>query len=75
MPSHDDPATGGVLDDSGHENAPLTLAPPIHATSVSSFTMFSKLPKEIRLMIWEAAMPGPRIVPIMQRELNKTIGQ
>lgn len=37
--------------------------------------MFPKLPKEIRLMIWEAALPGPRIVPIVQRELNKTIGQ
>ncbi|KAN0117542.1 hypothetical protein V8E51_003519 [Hyaloscypha variabilis] len=37
------------------------------------FTLFPTLPKEIRLLIWEAALPGPRTVPIRQRKLLTTI--
>ena len=37
-----------------------------------TFTRFAELPKEIRLLIWEEAIPGPRIVNIRQRYLNKT---
>ncbi|PBP15773.1 hypothetical protein BUE80_DR013528 [Diplocarpon rosae] len=36
------------------------------------FHCFSKLPLEIRLMIWEAALPGPRLVNIWQSKLKKT---
>jgi hypothetical protein len=32
-----------------------------------SFPLFPKLPREIRLLIWEFAVPGPRIVPLVQR--------
>ena len=32
-----------------------------------SFPLFPKLPREIRLVIWEFAVPGPRIVPLVQR--------
>lgn len=34
-----------------------------------SFTLFGKLPLEIRLMILEAALPGPRIVHVEQHHL------
>ncbi|KAK0105477.1 hypothetical protein ONS95_004158 [Cadophora gregata] len=36
------------------------------------FTCFQKLPLEVRLLIWEAALPGPRLVSICQRRLRKT---
>jgi hypothetical protein len=31
------------------------------------FPQFGNLPKEIRLEIWEAALPGPRIVELRER--------
>jgi hypothetical protein len=37
-----------------------------------TFTRFAELPKEIRLLIWDASVPGPRIVNIRQRYLTKT---
>ncbi|TVY16332.1 hypothetical protein LARI1_G007561 [Lachnellula arida] len=40
-----------------------------------TFTKFPSLPVEIRYMIWEAAIPGPRIVTIRQRALDKTLGE
>ena len=40
-----------------------------------TFTVFPKLPQEIRLMIWEFALPGPRVVNIRQRRIKKTIGE
>jgi hypothetical protein len=43
--------------------------------TITEFTQFRDLPKEIRLMIWEAALPGPRIVNVLQRPLKKTIGE
>ncbi|KAF4624893.1 hypothetical protein G7Y89_g13277 [Cudoniella acicularis] len=39
------------------------------------FSKFSDLPLEIRLMIWEEALPGPRLVEISQKALKFTIGQ
>jgi hypothetical protein len=36
------------------------------------FTIFNELPKEIRLMIWEAALPGPRIVHVTQARLKSS---
>ncbi|EKD20701.1 hypothetical protein MBM_01383 [Drepanopeziza brunnea f. sp. 'multigermtubi' MB_m1] len=36
------------------------------------FTSFPKLPLELRLLIWEAALPGPRMVTIKQRPIMKT---
>ncbi|PVH72392.1 hypothetical protein DL98DRAFT_73150 [Cadophora sp. DSE1049] len=39
-----------------------------------SFTCFPKLPVEIRHLIWEAVLPGPRIVEIRQRPKDTTIG-
>ncbi|CZT07097.1 uncharacterized protein RAG0_12673 [Rhynchosporium agropyri] len=37
------------------------------------FTCFGRLPLEIRLMIWERALPGPRLVNIRQRPTRKTL--
>jgi hypothetical protein len=34
-----------------------------------TFTIFNEFPKELRLMIWEAALPGPRIVFLEREEL------
>lgn len=39
------------------------------------FTCFPRLPPELRLMIWEATLPGARIVELEQRSLKKTIRQ
>ncbi|KAH7311879.1 hypothetical protein BKA65DRAFT_157094 [Rhexocercosporidium sp. MPI-PUGE-AT-0058] len=36
------------------------------------FTCFKRLPLEVRLLIWEATLPGPRLVNIHQRPLRKT---
>ncbi|KAH8595078.1 hypothetical protein B0O99DRAFT_158032 [Bisporella sp. PMI_857] len=45
------------------------------ATSTSShglmFTIFNQLPTELRLKIWEAALPDPRVINIRQKELRK----
>jgi hypothetical protein len=38
------------------------------------FPQFPKLPEEIRIMIWEAALPA-RVVNIRQRKLKLTIGE
>jgi hypothetical protein len=43
--------------------------------TLTEFMRFRDLPKEIRLMIWEAALPGPRVVNVFQRPLKKTIGE
>ncbi|KAE9365150.1 hypothetical protein N431DRAFT_430670 [Stipitochalara longipes BDJ] len=43
--------------------------------TLDTFTLFSQLPKEIRSMIWERALPGPRVVNLRQRKLKKTIGE
>jgi len=45
------------------------------AHSERSFTLFPNLPQEIRLIIWEHALPGPRVVNLRQRKLKKTIGE
>jgi hypothetical protein len=36
------------------------------------FTIFNRLPIEVRLQIWEAALPGPRLVNIKEKRLRKT---
>ncbi len=41
----------------------------------SEFRRFPDLPPELRLRIWTAALPGPRLVKIKQRLLKKTIGE
>lgn len=45
-------------------------------TSISSqgllFTLFNRLPIKLRLKIWEAALPDPRVINIRQKELRKT---
>jgi hypothetical protein len=46
-----DAATIGTL--------PVDLGP---SGEFATFTLFLKLPTEIRLMIWQAALPGPRII-------------
>jgi hypothetical protein len=38
--------------------------------SEPSFSRFHELPKEIRLVIWEMALPGPRVVYLEQDLLN-----
>ncbi|KAF8861544.1 hypothetical protein BDZ45DRAFT_258901 [Acephala macrosclerotiorum] len=35
------------------------------------FTLFNRLPVELRLKIWEAALPGPRVVNIREKRLKK----
>lgn len=42
---------------------------------VAKFTRFLDLPIELRRNIWEAALPGPRLVNIRQRSLKPTIGE
>lgn len=44
-------------------------------TQGQTFPLFPKLPKEIRLMIWELTLPGPRTVHLQQRKLKTTIGE
>lgn len=39
----------------------------------AKFTRFPDLPIELRRQIWEAALPGPRLVNITQRQLKPTI--
>ncbi|KUJ06298.1 uncharacterized protein LY89DRAFT_542662, partial [Mollisia scopiformis] len=41
----------------------------------TSFLQFGELPKEIRLAIWEAAIPGPRIVDLRDQPLKITAGE
>ncbi|KAH6668516.1 hypothetical protein B0J14DRAFT_167205 [Halenospora varia] len=45
-------------------------------TSTSSpsllFKLFNRLPIELRLKIWEAALPDPRVINIRQKKLRKT---
>ncbi|KAG4414940.1 hypothetical protein IFR04_011917 [Cadophora malorum] len=36
------------------------------------FELFNRLPIELRLKIWEAALPGPRVVNIREKRLKKT---
>jgi hypothetical protein len=39
----------------------------------STFPQFPKLPTEIRLMVWKAALPGPRIVEVNIGKLKHTL--
>lgn len=41
-----------------------TLPQPISIASEATFDVFGRFPTEIRLKIWEAALPGPRIMQI-----------
>jgi len=43
--------------------------------TLTKFRKFPELPKEIRLMIWEAVLPDGRIVEILQRPLQTTVGK
>jgi hypothetical protein len=36
------------------------------------FTLFNQLPSELRLQIWELALPGPRVMHIKERLVGKT---
>jgi len=38
------------------------------------FQLFPKLPIELRLVIWEQALPGPRVVNLTRKKLKKTVG-
>jgi hypothetical protein len=41
-------------------------------TNDRSFPQFGQLPKEVRLIIWEMALPRPRVVDVRMRSLKKT---
>jgi hypothetical protein len=41
-------------------------------TNDRSFPQFGQLPKEVRLIIWEMALPRPRVVNVRMRSLKKT---
>lgn len=43
--------------------------PPSPGDVSSSFIIFNALPQELRLMIWQEALPGPRIVQVTQARL------
>ncbi|CZR63022.1 uncharacterized protein PAC_12919 [Phialocephala subalpina] len=47
----------------------------IDCSRAGEFVYFPRLPLEIRLMIWELALPGPRVVSIKQKPLKRTIGE
>jgi hypothetical protein len=49
--------------------------PGFHYLPAPSFTLFDKLPIEIRFSIWELALPEPRIVYIEQVELRASAPQ
>jgi hypothetical protein len=46
------------------------MAPP-NSTQASSFTCFSKLPREIQLSIWEYSLPPPRMIHISAQALQR----
>jgi hypothetical protein len=46
-----------------HDFIPLSKLPAF-TTPGPRFTLFPKLPAELRLMIWKAALPGPRLVEV-----------
>jgi hypothetical protein len=37
-----------------------------------TFTIFNRLPIELRPKIWEAALPDPRVINIREKRLRKT---
>jgi hypothetical protein len=47
--------------------------PTTSQTNPLVFHKFNDLPKEIQFMIWENALPGPRLVHIYQKPLKSTI--
>jgi hypothetical protein len=40
-------------------------------TSLDAFPLFANLPYELRLKVWECALPGPRIVPVRYNRSQK----
>ncbi|CZR63023.1 uncharacterized protein PAC_12920 [Phialocephala subalpina] len=74
MASNDNLAAGVEARRDGTSKSKTTSATSNTGLEPPRFTIFSKLPKEIRLMIWDAALPGPRIVKIEQKRLCMTIG-
>lgn len=40
-------------------------------TSLYAFPLFAQLPYELRLKVWECALPGPRIVPVRYNRTQK----
>lgn len=51
-----------MIDDDGPSNAP---------EGSPTFKLFDQLPPEIRLQIWEAALPGPRVIGIVERRVKR----
>ena len=45
----------------------------METSELQTFTLFPKLPIEIRWTIWEYALPGPRVVNLMQKPLEPRI--
>lgn len=41
-----------------------------HSEVLEEFTVFPKLPIELRLRIWKFTLPGPRIVQVMYNEAD-----
>jgi hypothetical protein len=50
----------------------LTSAGLAKSAEIGTFPKFSRLPIEIRLMIWKAALPGPRVLDMRLLSLKKT---
>jgi hypothetical protein len=48
----------------------MSLKTPSTSQPAPVFSLFPNLPKEIRLLIWEIALPGPRIIYLRRRNLE-----
>jgi len=48
----------------------MSLETPSTSQPALVFSLFPNLPKEIRLLIWEIALPGPRIIYLRRRNLQ-----
>jgi hypothetical protein len=44
------------------------------ASTYQEFTAFPKLPTELRLKIWKAALPGSRRIHVISADLNRMSG-
>lgn len=62
-----------------HEKQRFTNDAPPSGTgtnrSFSEFSLFSRLPPEIRLMIWENTWPGPRAIEVASRPVEDAQGE
>ncbi|CZR58644.1 uncharacterized protein PAC_08536 [Phialocephala subalpina] len=66
------PTESGVFEMAAATKDSTPLSP---QAPLTAFTLFPKLPVEIRLMIWKLSLPGPRIVHLKQKRLKEPAGE